>query len=53
MKAQEASSTQPTMATKDSDRIARYDNLVIYERSGVLVAEFGCEVCFTARSVSY
>ena len=33
--------TQPTMAINDSDRIARYGNLVIYERSGVLVAEFG------------
>ena len=42
MKAQEVSSTQPTMVTnKDSDRIARYGNLVICERSGVLVAEFG------------
>lgn len=41
MKAQEVSSTQPTMVTnKDSDRIARYGNLVICERSGVLVAEF-------------
>lgn len=39
MKAQEASSTQPTMATNDN-RIARYGNLVIYERSGVLTAEF-------------
>lgn len=44
MKVQEVSSTQPTMATnKDNDRIARYGNLVIYERSGVLVAEFGKE----------
>lgn len=43
MKAQEASSIQPTMATNDNDRIARYGNLVIYEKSGVLVAEFGKE----------
>ena len=28
------------MATKENDRIARYGNLVIYERSGVLVAEW-------------
>lgn len=35
--------TQPTMAINDSDRIARYGNLVIRERSGVLVAEFGKE----------
>ena len=34
--------TLPTMATNDN-RIARYGNLVIYERSGVLVAEFGKE----------
>lgn len=33
--------TQPTMATnKDNNRIARYGNLVIRERSGVLTAEW-------------
>lgn len=42
MKVQEVSSTQPTMATNDN-RIARYGNLVICEKSGVLVAEFGKE----------
>ena len=32
-----------TTKTEDDSRIARYGNLVIYERSGVLTAEFGRE----------
>jgi hypothetical protein len=41
------------MATnKDNDRIARYGNLVIYERSGVLVAEWTIQGSGSACSLS-
>lgn len=39
------------MAT-NSDRIARYGNLVIYERSGVLVAEWKIQGSGSACSLS-